>query len=242
MDINCDLGEGKGVEAAILPYINSANIACGFHAGSPTEMVETVALAKQYGVNVGAHPSWDDRANFGRSPHQLPAREIESLVLYQLGALDAICRSQSWPMVHVKPHGALYNQAAADPVVATAIVRAIEMFNPTLHLFAPSDSELARQGKAAGLIVKEEAFADRRYTEEGQLVSRTHPDALITDIEEVLNQISSLIDNGEVQTISGNRIPLRADTICIHGDGITAVELTRAIHQLVNQKIKGTDE
>lgn len=236
MDINCDLGEGKGVEAAILPFIDSANIACGFHAGSPAEMAETVALAKQFGVKVGAHPSWDDRANFGRTPHQLPSDQIENLILYQLGALDAICRSQNWPMVHVKPHGALYNQAATDPNIAKAIVRAIEMFNPTLHLFALSNSELSRQGKAAGLTVKEEAFADRRYTDEAELVSRTHPDALITSTEEVLKQVISLIDNGEVQTIGGKSLKLSADTICIHGDGITAVELTKAIHQLVNRK------
>lgn len=235
MDINCDLGEGMGSEIAILPFIQSANIACGLHAGSATEMVRTVALAKKNGVKVGAHPSWDDRPNFGRTAQDLPADEIESLVLYQLGALDAICRQQHWPLVHVKPHGALYNQASTDPVIAEAIVRAIQAFNPGLQLFALCNSLLAKKGKEANLVVKEEAFADRRYTPEGLLAPRSHPQALITDTQGVLEQVQLIVYHQTVRTTEGTMLPIIADTICIHGDGPTAGELATAIHYLLHQ-------
>jgi UPF0271 protein len=230
MDINCDLGEGFGSEEAILPFINSANIACGLHAGSPTEMAKTVELAKKFGVKVGAHPSWNDRANFGRTEQHMAPAEIKALISYQLGALDAICRQTNYPMIHVKPHGALYNQAGTDPVIAMAIIEAILRFNPTLQLFALSNSILARLGSAAGLIVKAEAFADRRYTSNGQLASRNFANSVLTDTNEVLEQVDLLVRSQLVYTTENTTLKLPADTICIHGDGPTAIELAKAVH------------
>ncbi|WP_290798429.1 5-oxoprolinase subunit PxpA [Flavihumibacter sp. UBA7668] len=231
MDINCDLGEGFGCEAAILPFINSANIACGLHAGSPAEMANTVELAKKLSVHVGAHPSWNDRANFGRKAQQMPPAEIKALISYQLGALDAICRQADYPMVHVKPHGALYNQAGTDPVIAMAIIDAIQTFNPSLHLFALSNSILAKLGRAAGLLVKEEAFADRRYTSNGQLAPRSFANSVLKNTDDVLKQVDLLVRSQQVYTIENTALKLHADTICIHGDGPTAIELAKAVHQ-----------
>lgn len=230
MDINCDLGEGFGCEEAILPFINSANIACGLHAGSPTEMANTVELAKKLGVKVGAHPSWNDRANFGRTVQHLAPAEIIALISYQLGALDAICRQANYPMIHVKPHGALYNQAGTDPLIAKAIIDAIQTFNPLLHLFALSNSTLAKLGREAGLIVKEEAFADRRYTSNGQLAPRSFANSVLTDRDDVLEQVDLLVRSQQVYTTENTTLKLHADTICIHGDGPTALELAKAVH------------
>lgn len=233
MELNCDLGEGTGTEASILPFIDAANISCGLHAGSPVEISHTIALAKKLGVQVGAHPSWNDRANFGRTEQQLPAAEIVSLILYQLGAFDALCRQHNYPMKHVKPHGALYNQAAKDPMVAAAIITAIKSFNPTLQLYALSNSVLAKLGKEAGLTVKEEAFADRRYTASGELASRQLANAVLQNKEEVLLQVKEILLNQRVRTTEDNWIPLKADTLCIHGDGSTAVELAKNIHEFL---------
>ncbi len=233
MELNCDLGEGTGTDASILPFIHAANISCGLHAGSPVEISNTIALAKKLGVQVGAHPSWNDRANFGRTEQQLPAAEIVSLILYQLGAFDALCRQHNYPMKHVKPHGALYNQAAKDPMVAAAIITAIKSFNPTLQLYALSNSVLAKLGKEAGLTVKEEAFADRRYTASGELASRQLPNAVLQNKEEVLLQVKEILLNQRVRTTEDNWIPLKAATLCIHGDGSTAVELAKSIHEFL---------
>lgn len=230
MDINCDLGEGFNCEEAILPFINSANIACGLHAGSPTEMAKTVELAKNLGVKVGAHPSWNDRGNFGRIEHQMPPDQIKALISYQLGALDAICRQADYPMIHVKPHGALYNQAGTDPVIAIAIIEAIQTFNPALHLFALSNSSLANLGRAAGLIVKEEAFADRRYASNGQLAPRSFANSVLSDTDDVLEQVDLLVRFEQVYTTENTTLKLHADTICIHGDGPTAIQLAKAVH------------
>lgn len=233
MELNCDLGEGTGTEASILPFIHAANISCGLHAGSPVEISHAIALAKKLGVQVGAHPSWNDRANFGRTEQQLPAAEIVSLILYQLGAFDALCRQHNYPMKHVKPHGALYNQAAKDPMVAAAIISAIKSFNPTLQLYALSNSVLAKLGKEAGLTVKEEAFADRRYTASGELASRQLANSVLQNKEEVLHQVKEILLNQRVRTTEHNWIRLKADTLCIHGDGSTAVELAKSIHELL---------
>ncbi len=234
MHVNCDLGEGMGVENAILPFIAAANIACGLHAGSPSEIAATILLAKQYGVQVGAHPSWNDPGNFGRTEQMLPESEIISLLLYQLGAVQAICQQFDHPMQHVKPHGALYNQAARDPFIANAIITAIRIFNPALQLYALSGSQLAKLGKDAGLLVKEEAFADRRYTATGELASRNLPNAVLTQKEEVLEQVKMIWLEQRVRTTENTLIPLSADTVCIHGDGSNAVELAKAIQVWVS--------
>ncbi|MBL7768850.1 MAG: LamB/YcsF family protein [Flavipsychrobacter sp.] len=235
MELNCDLGEGTGNEALILPFIHTANISCGLHAGTPSEISKTIELAKKQHVQIGAHPSWDDRSSFGRTEQQLPASEIISLILYQLGAFDALCRQHNYPMKHIKPHGALYNQAAKDPIIATAIITAIKTFNPTLQLYALSNSVLAKLGKEAGLMVKEEAFADRRYTSSGDLASRQLPNAVLKEKKEVLQQVKELLFNKRVRTTEETWIPLKADTLCIHGDGPTAVELAKSIHEFLQQ-------
>lgn len=233
MDINCDLGEGTGNEAAILPFLHSANIACGFHAGSALEMAETVQLAKKHGVRVGAHPSWNDKTHFGRKEQQLTSNETHALLLYQLGALDAICRANQWPMTHVKPHGALYNQASADPTLATLIAQTIYQFNPDLELYALHKSQLALAGKQANLVVKEEAFADRRYLPNGQLAPRSEPNAVITQTDDMLQQARLLIHHHQVNAINGATLHIKAHTICIHGDGVNAVPFARALHGLL---------
>lgn len=233
MELNCDLGEGTGIEASILPFIQAANISCGLHAGSPTEISHAIELAKKLGVQVGAHPSWNDRPNFGRTEQQLPAVEIVSLISYQLGAFDALCRQHNYPMKHVKPHGALYNQAAKDPMIAAAIITAIKSFNPALHIYALSNSVLATLGKEAGLTVKEEAFADRRYTASGALASRQIPNSVLQKKEEVLQQVKEIILNQRVRTTENTWLSLNADTLCIHGDGSTAVELAESIHEFL---------
>ncbi|KYP15775.1 5-oxoprolinase subunit PxpA [Flavihumibacter sp. CACIAM 22H1] len=230
MDINCDLGEGFGCEAEILPFIHSANIACGFHAGSPQEMAHTVALAKKMGVQVGAHPSWNDRANFGRTAQQLSSAEIIALITYQLGALDAICRKAQYPLQHVKPHGALYNQASSDPAIAGAIIEAVLAFNPGLQLYVLAGSQFSKLAKAAGLRIKEEAFADRMYQADGSLAPRHQPNAVLLQSPEVLKQVDSIMRFNRVQTVDGSYLQLHADTLCIHGDGPTAVSLAKAVH------------
>lgn len=230
IDINCDLGEGTGNEAAILPFISSVNIACGFHAGNAITMLEVVRLAKKHGVAIGAHPSWEDREHFGRRNMQLPARELYAILLYQLGALAAICHSESIPLHHVKPHGALYNQAATDAELSKVITTAIRDFNPTLILYGLSGSVLNTTAEKAGLRVAAEVFADRTYTKEGLLTPRTMHNAMITETSKATAQALQLVTKQEVTTIDHTLIHLKADTICIHGDGAHAPEFARALH------------
>ena len=235
MEINCDLGEGSGNDRELFPFIHAANIACGLHAGSALEMAEAVLLARTTGVKVGAHPSWDDRENFGRTEMTKSREEVMTLIAYQLGALDAICRQLNYPMSHVKPHGALYNQAGRDPQIAEAIIDAILDFNPGLELYALSNSVLARLGKTAGLTIKQEAFADRRYSPTGELAGRQNPNALLRTTKDVMEQVKNIVLNKKVWTTENTWIPLTADTICIHSDGITAVELAKNIHLYLKQ-------
>src|SRR5215216_850553 len=163
VDINCDMGENIGSDEDVMPYITSANIACGFHAGDEVSMQTIVRLAKQYGVAIGAHPAWKDREGFGRREMSLPSNEVEALVLDQIGALAAIAKAESVELHHVKPHGALYNQAAQDPVLASAIARAVKRFSPALILVGLAGSELIKAGVRAGLRVAAEGFPDRNY-------------------------------------------------------------------------------
>lgn len=229
IDFNCDLGEGCGDDAAILPFVSSASIACGLHAGDAETMWRTVALCREHGVAIGAHPSLDDREGFGRRELEIAPDRAGALVLYQVGALAAICRAQGARLAHVKPHGALYNRAARDPALAGAIARAVRDFDPALILFGLADSELTRAGEAAGLRVAHEVFAERRYEADGRLTPRTHSKAVIEDIDEALAQVRVMLREGAVIARGGERVPIRADTVCLHGDRPDAAAFARAL-------------
>lgn len=235
IDINCDLGEGTGHEAAIMPLISSVNIACGFHAGNALTMQETARLAKKFGVAVGAHPSWEDREHFGRRIMQVSPGECYAIILYQIGALYAICKAEDIQLTHVKPHGALYNQAATDPDLAKAIAAAVKDFDPTLVLFGMAGSLLIESGKRIGLPTASEGFADRTYTREGLLTPRTMHNAMITETKQAVQQVIRMIEEQTVISADGLTIPLPVDTICIHGDGAHAPEFARALSETLNE-------
>jgi 5-oxoprolinase (ATP-hydrolysing) subunit A len=230
IDINCDLGEGTGNESAIMPFISSVNIACGFHAGNASTMLDVVRLAKKHGVAVGAHPSYNDREHFGRRNMELSPKEIYALVLYQMGALYAICQAEGVPMHHVKPHGALYNQAATDSGLAEAIAKAVKDFDKKLIIYGLSGSQLITASRSAGLATAAEVFADRTYTSKGLLTSRTMPNALITDKTMAVSQVVKMIFENLVIATDGTAVPIDVETVCIHGDGLRAPEFANALH------------
>ncbi len=225
LDLNCDLGEGCGADGAIMPYITSANIACGGHAGDEATMRATVALARHHGVAIGAHPGFADREHFGRRELDLPLDDVAALVTAQIRALQAIA-----PVVHVKPHGALYNLAARDSSVARVVAGAVRACGEGLILVGLSGTELIKAGAEAGLRVAHEVFADRTYRFDGSLTARSRPDALIADSATAVAQAIMLAQEGVVRTVDGTLKPLRADTLCLHGDGPTAVRLARRLH------------
>jgi UPF0271 protein len=219
LDLNADVGEGDPIaDEALLPLVTSANVACGLHAGDPHTMRATVALALNQGVAVGAHPGYDDRENFGRRPMQLAEAAIKDLLLYQLGALAAIARSEGATLSHVKPHGALYNQAETDVALAAAIVAAVRAFDPNLRLVGRAGSAMADAAAAVGHPFTPEAFADRRYRADGSLLPRSQPGAVLTDPEEVARQVVSLVTLGEVVASDGSHLAIAFETLCLHGD------------------------
>ena len=219
LDLNADVGEGdQEADEALLRLVTSANVACGLHAGDPQTMRTTVAMAMRNGVAVGAHPGYDDREGFGRRPMQLAAAEINDLLLYQLGALDAIARAEGAVLRHVKPHGALYNQAETVGALAVAIIAAVRVFDPNLRLVGRAGSAMARAAEAVGHPFTPEAFADRRYRADGSLLPRSEPSAVLTDPEEVARQVHSLVTDGEVRASDGSRVPVSFETLCLHGD------------------------
>ncbi|MEL1264062.1 5-oxoprolinase subunit PxpA [Pseudoxanthomonas putridarboris] len=233
IDFNCDLGEDCGDDAALLPFISSASIACGFHAGSPETMRRTVALCLAHGVAVGAHPSHADRDNFGRTPHAIEPEAAYALTLYQVAALDGFVRAAGGRLHHVKPHGALYNQAARDAPLADAIARAVHDHDPGLVLYGLSGSELTAAGERAGLRVAHEAFAERRYEPDGRLTPRTHAEASLASVDEAATQVGQMLREGAVTARTGQHVPLRADSICLHGDRADAAAFARALREAI---------
>ena len=229
IDLNCDMGENIGNDEDIMPYITSANIACGFHAGDSKTMRETVRLAKRYGVNVGAHPSWLDVEGFGRREMTLPPEEVEALILYQVGALYAIAKAEGVELVHVKPHGAIYNQAAKDKALAMSIARAVKSFSGDLILVGLAGSGLSDAGLEVGLKVMNEGFPDRNYNPDGTLVSRKEPHATIASPEEVVSHAMELIRDG---ILFGDK-RVRVDTLCLHGDHSRAAENAKLIREIL---------
>ncbi|ROP59199.1 UPF0271 protein [Enterobacter sp. BIGb0383] len=229
VDLNADLGEGCTSDSALLQLVSSANIACGFHAGDAQTMQACVREALKNGVAVGAHPSFPDRENFGRTAMQLPPETVYAQTLYQVGALAAIVKAEGGRMRHVKPHGMLYNQAAKNAVLADAIARAVFACDPALVLVGLAGSELIRAGQRLGLTTREEVFADRGYQADGSLVPRGQPGALIDDEEQALAQTLGMISEGKVQSIDGSWASVNAQTVCLHGDGEHALAFARRL-------------
>jgi 5-oxoprolinase (ATP-hydrolysing) subunit A len=223
IDLNCDLGEGMDNDEAIMPYITSANIACGFHAGDEKIMRETIRLAKRFGVNVGAHPSWNDRENFGRKEMSASSEEVEKLIVEQIQILAGIAKEEGVTLTHVKPHGALYNQAAKDVELAIAIARAVKNFGGGLTLVGLAGSRSIEAGREVGIRVAAEGFPDRGYNADGSLMSRLLPGALIEAPEEVANHAVELIKMGGM------------DTLCLHGDHPRAAENAKLLRDVLIQ-------
>lgn len=241
VDLNCDMGESfgawhLGMDEEILKEITSANVACGFHASDPDMMHKTVEMATRAGVAVGAHPGYPDLVGFGRRPMALSPSEVYTSVLYQIGALDGFCRAAGCTMQHVKPHGAMYNTAAKDPDIANAIVRAIRDFRKDLILFAPAGSQMAVEAEREGLRVAYEVFADRAYEEDGSLVSRRKPGAMITDEELAVKRVIRMVKEGKVEAITGKDIEIQADSICVHGDGPKALAFAGKIREALKKE------
>ncbi|CAJ0696427.1 5-oxoprolinase subunit PxpA [Ralstonia holmesii] len=231
IDLNADLGEGCDTDEALLTLVSSANIACGWHAGDVNTMRQTVGWALRQGVSIGAHPSFPDRENFGRTEMHLPPDEIYAGVLFQIGGLSAIVRAQGGKLAHVKAHGALYNQASRDRPLAVAIVRAIRDFDPSLVVFGLAGGELVKAARELGLQAKEEVFADRGYNADGSLVKRGTPGALIDSEDAALDQTLTMVREQRVKAIDGTWVPIRAETVCLHGDGAHALAFARRIRE-----------
>lgn len=234
VDLNCDLGESfgaytLGMDAAVIPHISSANVACGFHASDPVVMAKTVAMAREYGVAVGAHPGYPDLVGFGRRNLNVTPAEAKAMVQYQIGALQAFCTANGVRMQHVKPHGAMYNMAAKDRRLADAICQGIREVDPQLILLGLSGSCLLEAGQEAGLRCASEVFADRAYEDDGSLTPRGQEGAVITDEEEAVARVLQMVQQGTVRTRSGKTISIQADSVCLHGDGEKAVAFAKKI-------------
>ncbi len=241
VDLNCDVGESFGVyrlgnDEALMPYITSANIACGFHAGDPAVMKKTVKLAIRYKVAIGAHPGLPDVAGFGRRAIAISTEEAYDMVVYQVGALWAFVRAAGGLLHHVKPHGALYNMAAVSTELAEAIAGAIFEVDKNLILYGLAGSELVKAGNKIGLTTASEVFADRTYQPDGTLTPRSQGNALITDRAEAVRQVLRMVKEGKVCAVSGEDARLKADTVCIHGDGIQAADVARHIYQALHKE------
>ncbi len=236
IDLNADLGESFGVyrlgqDEALLPYVTSVNIACGFHAGDPGTMARTVAAAVRHGVALGAHPGLPDLVGFGRRLMTVSPDEVRDLVTYQVGAMAAFARRHGQRLQHVKPHGALYTLAENDPAIADAIARAVREMDETLILIGLSGGRLVSSGQALGLRVAHEAFADRTYQPDGTLTPRSQPNALLHDPEEVAARMVRLAREGTITAVDGTELTLAVDTICLHGDSPNAPVLAAAVRQ-----------
>ena len=234
INLNADLGESFGAwrmgdDAALLQVIGSANIACGFHAGDPVVMRETVRLALANGVSLGAHPAFPDLQGFGRRAMQLSTRELEATILYQVGALQAMAAAEGGQVTHVKPHGALNNIACADAEVAATVARAVRALDRELILLAPALSALEHAGEAAGLRVGREVFADRSYQADGQLTPRSQPGAVLHDAQACVQHVLRMLDAHGIVTADGQRLPTPIHSICVHGDGPDAVASAQQI-------------
>lgn len=236
VDLNSDLGESfgrytLGMDADILPLVSSANVACGYHASDPVVMDKTIAMAKEAGVRVGAHPGFPDLMGFGRRNMDVSPAEAKAYTLYQLGALDAFCRAHGVKLQHVKPHGAMYNMAGKDYALSRAICEAIYAYDKELIVMALSGGELVHAAEDMGLKVAREVFADRAYEEDGSLVNRRKEGAMITDEDVAIARVVRMIKEQKVTAITGKDIPIKADSVCVHGDGVKALAFVKRIRE-----------
>lgn len=239
VDLNVDLAEGCGNDHILLQLVTSANVACGLHAGDYHEMHRAILWAKQHNVRVGAHPSFPDRENFGRTPMTLADDELQACLLYQLGAIKALCQTHNVPLSYVKPHGALYNQAAKDEKLAILIAKIINRFDPNLKLMGLAGSIMLEAAKDQGLATISEVFADRHYLSDGSLVPRNQRNALIENDDEAINQVLQMVLHGTVTSVDGQTIAIKADSICLHGDGSHAITFAEKIrHALTQHHVK----
>lgn len=240
IDLNCDMGESfgpwvMGQDADILPFVSSANIACGFHAGDPGTMRRTVAAAIGSGVAIGAHPGLPDLAGFGRRNMDITPQQAYDLVVVQLGALAATAASQGGRLHHVKAHGALYNMAVGDPALARALAQAVHDIDASLLFYALASSDMARVASEVGLTVAHEVFADRSYQPDGSLTPRSRPDAMIDDLRASIRQVLRMVTEGRITAVDGSDVEVRADTLCIHGDQPGAVVFARGIRAALEE-------
>jgi len=240
IDLNCDMGESFGAwemgnDAALMDYVSSVNIACGFHAGDASVMRKTVETAIEKNLKIGAHPSFPDLQGFGRREIKMSGREIFDIILYQVSALKGICEALGGRLNHVKPHGALYNQAATDPKIAGAIAEAVKAIDDNLIFYGLSGSFLISEAEEIGLKTASEVFADRTYQTDGSLTTRNQPNALITENEKAVGQVLQMIETQTVTATSGETISIKAETVCIHGDGACALEFARTIRQKLTE-------
>lgn len=232
MDINCDLGEGIGNDADIMQYIGSCSIACGGHAGDRETMLATIRLAKEHEVKIGAHPSYEDRNNFGRTEMYVPPEQLRSQLIHQIAELSVLAKLEDIELHHVKPHGALYNMAARSADLANLIIDVVSFFKEDITLYVPFGSQLERKAREAGIPYAIEAFSDRNYNDQFQLLSRDHADAVIQDPALVCDRVSRMIRNSEVVSVTGKVKKVEVDTVCIHGDNPMAVEIARELYHL----------
>lgn len=231
IDINCDVGEGVTNESKLFPYISSCNIACGGHMGDRDSMRATVRLAKNYGVGIGAHPSYPDRENFGRKSLSMDAKELSQSIAEQIKQLESICTEEGVIFQHIKPHGALYNDVAKNEALARALLDAIQDYKDKCVLFVPYNSVIGKLAIKEGCHIRVEAFADRNYNEDLSLVSRTQPNALITDPHEVLDHLVRMVKEKRVKTINNTFVTMVAQTYCVHGDTPEALQILMYITQ-----------
>ncbi|MEJ9333893.1 5-oxoprolinase subunit PxpA [Gallibacterium anatis] len=236
VDLNVDLAEGCSNDQHLLQLVTSANVACGLHAGDFNEMRKAIRWAKENKVRVGAHPSFPDRENFGRTNMQLPYDELKACLLYQLGAVKALCDAEGVSLSYVKPHGALYNQAAKDESLAALIALTIKQFDPSLKLMGLSGSLMLKVAQQHGLGIISEVFADRHYLADGSLVPRSRADALVDNDEEAISQVLQMVLQGSVPTVDGQDVAIQADSICLHGDGEHAISFAEKIRKALTEK------
>lgn len=239
MDINCDMGESTGntivgQDELIMPYISSCNIACGFHGGDPVHIEKTIQFAISYNVRMGAHPSYPDLVGFGRRPMNIPKNELKSILRYQIAALKGMVESVGGTLSYVKPHGALYNTATKDKNESKVIIEAIQSIDPNLALMGFAGSVMEEMAKEMEIEFIAEAFADRRYEADGSLMSRSKPGAVISDPEIVVEQVRQLAEHQQIISSDETVIPVKANSICVHGDNSTAPEIVKKIHEYLN--------
>lgn len=241
IDLNCDLGESfgnytLGMDAEVIPYVSSVNVACGYHAGDPCVMEKTIRLATEAGVGIGAHPGLPDLMGFGRRMMKISPAEARAYMLYQLGALGAFCKAKGVKMAHVKPHGALYNMAAKDAALAEAVVGAIRDYDDSLILLALANSGMTKAAERMGLAYANEVFADRAYEPDGTLVARTKPGAMIEDEDQAIARVIRMVKEGKVTAIDGSEVTIQADSVCVHGDGAKALLFVKKIREALLQE------